>query len=329
LELPLPELAAGEAVALQALARKVSDLTATGFVRTDPATLLRFLRARKGNLASTEAYFRQAAAYRHDELRLHELDTCWNLDAYERCLAPWWTRGGILGHGLRGQVIGFERFGQCRFPELLETLPFEVLKRLDAVHMQRTLAAFEEDAMRRQVPCGNAILVLDLDGLGFEYCKPKVARAYAELVSYRDMLMPCMIGQIFVIRAPRAFAMAWNMFQHLLDPVTRAKVQIVSSNAESLAVLRRYISNDVLPAYLGGARCIESDPECRQILGGGPGSVPPKATKRLLQLAAQGGVERRSEAEFSPPSTCPELGTRAQQTCCSDCVCPRRANHRD
>lgn len=333
LPLTIPSISEEEQGLLDQLTHTVSEMHDQGF-RTDAATLLRFLRARKGNVPAAEAYFRQACRFRQ-AFDLNRLETHWNLEAYSRCFAPWWVRGGIIGHGLQGQIVGFERFGRSNLPELLEMLPVDVLQRLDAVHMVGVLAAFEEDSLRTGRWLGNAILILDLDGLGWNFCTPKVARSYAKIVEHRDMLMPCTLDHVFVIRAPKPFAMAWSMFQHLLDPVTREKVQIVSGNTASLALLRRYISNDVIPAYLGGGASIQGDPEGRLILGSsGTGPTPKEAVARLLQLIADGsagadsgaGAARSRGGSFSPGGKCveePYCGVGFATVGCAPC--PRRA----
>jgi len=299
LDLPVPPLAPGEEEKLQAFEEEVADLTSAGR-RTDRATLLRFLRARKGDVNAADAYFRKALEYR-DSLDLHEMETTWNLDAYDGYFLPWWVRGGIIGHGLNGEIVGFERFGESHFPELLRSVPWPVMQRLDASHMVRTLAAFEEDALRTQRPLGNAILVIDLQGVGWKDMSPQVARAYGKIVSYRDMLMPNTLKNILLIRAPAVFATGWSMVSAFLDPVTRDKVQIVSGAQQSLALLRRYLSNDIIPAYLGGGRSIEGDPECKQLLGNS-GPVPREAVTRLLELVAE-GPGRCSLPDASPERT--------------------------
>lgn len=284
LDLPLPPLESQEERAgLKELSMRVTDLKAPG-ERTDLATLLRFLRARKGKADAAEAYLREALRYRA-EMDIHRMETHWDLKAYDGCFAPWWVRGGIIGHSLEGGIVGFEKFGACCFPQLLQQLPFAALQKLDAMHMVRTLAAFEEDSMRRRVPLGNAILILDMDGLGFEDCKPSVARAYGKLVKYRDMLMPNTLKHVLLIRAPRVFSVAWSMTKNFLDPVTRDKVEVVSGDAKSLAMLRKYISDDIIPAYLGGKLCIDGDPECGKFLGASATDrVPQDAIDHLLEL---------------------------------------------
>jgi len=296
----------------------VSDLRGGGR-RTDKATLLRFLRARKGNVSAAAKYFRQAELYR-DELGLRQMETGWDLEAYERCFAPWWARGGIVGLGLKGQVVGWERFGRCAFPHLLQVLPWEVIRRLDAVHLTRVLAAFEEDSLRRSVPVGGTILVLDLEGLGWSFCTPKVVRAYAKLVQMRDMLLPCSLGHVFVIRAPKWFANVWSTFQHFLDPITREKVQIAAGTDQSLALLRSYIGDETIPAYLGGSLVVNGDPECRGVLGScDPGPVPPEALRRL-EMALAGRGKEYEQQYLGEVMQAKKEKRDSQSPCCFGCL---------
>mmetsp|Transcript_355 Transcript_355/g.1126 ORF Transcript_355/g.1126 Transcript_355/m.1126 type:complete len:433 (-) Transcript_355:113-1411(-) len=322
LELTLPSLAEGEAAALKVLAASLADLRGGGR-RTDDATLLRFLRARKGNVQAAGRYFREAELYR-DELDLQRMDTHWNLEAYERCFAPWWARGGIMGLGLKGQVVGLERLGRSCFPQLLEALPWKVLQRLDALHTVRVLAAFEEDALRRSHPIENNILILDLDGLGKNFCTLKVLRAYARLVAYRDMLLPCTLGHVLVIRAPKVFSALWVVLGPLIDPGIREKVQIASGDEQSLAMLRKYIGDETIPAYLGGALKVDGDPECRAILGSSSrGPVPAEALARLEAAVAGKGADA---AQPSPGGGAAAGGPGYVQdddpgsTCCCRCM---------
>ena len=60
LDLPLPELLPGERDGLEALTFRLADDQG----RKDGATLIRFLRARKGNVERAADYYRDARRYR-------------------------------------------------------------------------------------------------------------------------------------------------------------------------------------------------------------------------------------------------------------------------
>lgn len=285
IHLPLPAiLKAGEAAGLVALSASLADVTE---YRTDELTKLRFLRARKGNVAAADAYYRKACAYR-EELDLNRLETHWNLEAYDKCFAPWYPRGGIIGHSKTGSIVGFERFGCCCFPELVKQLPLDVLLRLDACHVNRILAAFEEDSMRTGVPIIEATtLIMDLEGVGYDMCSMQVIQAFGKIIEGRDMLLPNCLKHIFIIRAPKVFSVLFSMAKHVVDATTREKVQMASSAEESLKLLQKYIPNESIPGYLGGGLNFHGDPFCQELLGDATMEVaPPDAVARLMAVIA-------------------------------------------
>jgi len=287
LDLPLPRMEPNETAALHQLEQCVMDVHHEGYQRSDRATLLRFLRARQGDVQLAATLFREAAAWRQTQ-DVNRALTHWNLDALEQCLAPWWPSGGFLGFGLNGEPLAFERIGRCDFPRLTDTLPFEILLKIDLVQCMRSLGALEEDAMRRQVPLGQVILVIDADGFGFEHAQIGAARKLAKLVESRTFMMTETVSQLLVIRAPVAFVTAWGIFKGLLDPGVAKKVRMATP-ACSLSLLRQFIDDDNIPAYLGGKKTTHGDPECRHILA--PGGFPPEAAlDRLKKLIEEEGV---------------------------------------
>ncbi|CAE7880385.1 retm [Symbiodinium sp. KB8] len=161
--LQVPELREGEADKLEELRQKVVDIREQHRHRVDNCTLLRFLRAEKGKVHRAEKKLREAISWMEENDVANVFKT-WNLKAYEQCLAPWWLSGGFLGHGLQGEPVALERLGRCSWPKLCNRLDFEVLKKLDIVHCRRSLAALEEDSMRRGVPFSGVTLIIDLKG---------------------------------------------------------------------------------------------------------------------------------------------------------------------
>jgi len=280
LDLPLPNLDEDERAGLAALTQRVMDLEG---VRRDKGTMLRFLRARKGDVNAAEIYFRKAMRYWNEIGGAGFFNGGLRLEAYEECLSPWWLSGGLLGHGRRGEVVALERLGRCSFAKLFEIFPMEDIKKLDAVHLLRSLAAIEEDALKRGRPLGGSIYVIDMHGMKTENFRPSVLKKYGKLVECRDMLAPCLLGQVFCIRAPRAFSATWSMARRFLDPMTQEKVKIVSGKKASLELLRRYMDNSIIPAYLGGGRVVNGDPECRVLIAPG-GDIPPQAIDRFFAL---------------------------------------------
>merc|ERR1712039_1133820 len=113
------------------------------------------------------------------------------------------------------------------------------------------------------------------------------ARKLAGLVESRQLTLTEITGKILAVNAPPAAARAWGLLKHLLDPDTAAKVEIVAPHNTHQTLLK-YIDEDIIPAFLGGSKHINGDPECREIIA--PGGLPPSsALARFSFLIAHGG----------------------------------------
>jgi len=280
LDLSLGDLDPDAKAALADLGQRVADLA--GRTRTDASTLQRYLRARKGNVPAAERYFRAAFEWR----QARGVERClveWNLEVYERCLAPWWLSGGLLGHGLRGEQVGYERMARCNWPRLMNIMPWEHIEKIDIVHCMRSLAALEEDCLRTGMPMGGGLLVIDCQGFTWDQGTMRAAKGLSALVEIRSKIMPECISKVFLVNAPAALVYAWGMCKYVFDRGVAEKVQ-VAGRADTLALLRRHIANDQIPGFLGGGFCADGDPQCRRILAPG-GPLPEEVLQRFLHLA--------------------------------------------
>lgn len=307
-QLQLPELRQGEDVKIQELEELVEDLREQRRHRVDRCTLLRFLRAEKGKVQKAEKKLREAISWMEEHDVLNAFVT-WDLEAYEKCLAPWWLSGGFLGHGLQGEPVALERLGRCSWPKLCNKLDLKVLRKLDIVHCRRSLAALEEDSIRRGVPFTGVTLVIDLKGFKWSDAQFGAAWTLSKMVACRSFLLPETCHRILFIRVPSPFAKAWAMFSYLLDPGTIAKVQM-ATESETLTLLKKFIGEEVIPAYLGGQRHTEGDPYCRKLLA--PGGLPPEVALQRLERLISGDDDYRPVQPRGEASD----GSR----CCS--ICP-------
>jgi len=267
IELRRPDLGMEQSKKVSALLERVSDLKGAGYRQgyfTDPSTLVRYLRARNGKVAEAEKLIRDTVKWRkkHD---IDQLFTHWNLAAYEECLKPWYLSGGLFGHSRRGHPVAYERLGRAKYSKLITMLPFDLMLKCDIVNCERIVAALEEDAMRRQVPLSQFLVVMDLDGFGWNDMRYSVARTVARLTENRTLLLTEFTAKVLVVRASAAAVRTWSLFKNLLDPGTAAKVEVVTAE-KTPQMLRKYIDDANIPGFLGGSKCIDGDPECRAVL---------------------------------------------------------------
>mmetsp|Transcript_136574 Transcript_136574/g.272378 ORF Transcript_136574/g.272378 Transcript_136574/m.272378 type:complete len:450 (+) Transcript_136574:80-1429(+) len=297
-----PGMNSDEEERLARLQQRVADVT-QACPRFEADRLLRILRSVGGNVTEAEQKARQANKFRGD----HDMDCAlshWDLEAYEECLQPWWPSGGFLGHGRDDQPVAYERLGACNWPRLCRQLPWDLIQKLDVVHIQRCLAAVDEDALRRGGEHRGTLYIIDVQGFGWDQVQLTGARLFAKLVQGRGMFLLDMAEHILVINAPPAFQKAWSMFKCLLDKATADKVQVYG--VDYLPMLLKYISEDEIPSCYGGRRCIDGDPECRQVLAPG-GPIPASVRARLQAMVkkprATGDASRKASAIHKEPTT--------------------------
>lgn len=296
LQMKLQPLRPGEAPMLQQFEDRIRDIDSTSF-RVDRPYLVRTLRAEKGKLDKAEKRLRASIKWQEERDVANVLAT-WNLDAYEKCLAPWWLSGGFIGHGRGGEPVALERLGRCSWPNLQRTVDMEILQKIDIVHCIRTLAACEEDALRRGQYFAGFTLVIDLDGFKWSDAQFSAAWSLAQISGVRHMLLPETVIRMLFIRTPAPFVKAWNLFSYLVDPGTIAKVEMATPE-DTLTLLRKYIGDENIPAYLGGKKYVNGDPQCRQTVA--PGGLPPtEAVRKLNRLVTHGGSLLEEDSN-SPP----------------------------
>jgi len=302
LGLKYPGMTSDEEQNLASLHQLVADLIQS-CPRLEDDRLYRALRWAGGNVKLAAQQLRQADKFRRE----HDMDRAlsqWDLEAYEECLKPWWVSGGFLGHGREGQPVAYERLGACNWPRLCKQLPWDLIQKLDVVHIQRCIAAVEEDALRRGGEHRGLLYIIDVQGFGWDQVQLTGARLFAKLAEGRVLFLLDMAEHILVINAPPAFQKAWAMFKYLLDKGTADKVQLMGT--DYLPLLLKYMSEDEIPGCYGGRRSIDGDLDCRQVLAPG-GPIPASVRARLQKMVTEprpvGNACRGVSATHHDPST--------------------------
>jgi len=299
--IPLPKHTSDEAVKLQILSRNLADELKVGH-RADQGTLLRYLRAQKGNIVSAEKYFREAMKFRR-EYDMDNMFADWDLDAYERCLGPWWVSGGLVGWSHDRRPVYYEPFGKCKWTQIIARIPKRQLIKIDLVHQMRVLGAMEEAAYEKGESMKQGIAIADLEGFGMDQCMCHAAKMLAELMVVRDRLIPNMLHQVLVINAPASFSYGWRIFKFVFHQDTQAKFKVAPSGQKTTALLKTYLDEQSIPGFLRGLPIGEED-HLKFALGG---PIPQQAITRFLNMVKNGG-HRGSANSPSPqrqrPGSC-------------------------
>ncbi|KAI0337504.1 hypothetical protein BDW22DRAFT_1339708 [Trametopsis cervina] len=220
--------------------------------RMNNATLLRFLRARKFDLAKSKAMLEAAEQWRKD-FGVDELVK--NFDFKEKALVDKYYPQYYHKMDKDGRPVYIEKLGKLDIKALYQiTTPERQLQRL--------VFEYEKFLTERLPACSQAVghpvetscTILDLGGVSltnFYRVKDYVSQAAS---IGQDRYPECM-GKFYIINAPWAFSTVWGFIKPWLDEVTVSKIDILGSSYKDK--LLSQIPKESLPKEYGGACACE------------------------------------------------------------------------
>ncbi|KAF8231710.1 CRAL/TRIO domain-containing protein [Tricholoma matsutake] len=267
-------------------------------IGTDDQSLLRFLRARKFNLAQSKKMIKDCQEWRKtvegvgiDELyrRIDPFDYP-EREAVFECWPMWFHKTDK-----KGRPLNINFFGGMDLPKLHKVCTPEK-------HWQ-TIIVNAESLCREVLPAasrqagrtiGTAFVIVDLKGFGLSQFWQVKSLARSSFQISQDYF-PETMGQLAIVNAPASFTLIWSMIKPWLSKETVEKVDILGSDYKD--ELLKLIDADCLPSILGGTCECKEAGGC-QLSGAGPwmggrvgwGPNAGKHGKRLSGVDDQGGV---------------------------------------
>ncbi|KAF9780209.1 CRAL-TRIO domain-containing protein [Thelephora terrestris] len=215
--------------------------------RMDDATLLRFLRARKFDVAKAKEMLVSAEQWRK-EFGVEEIVK--NFDFPEKALVDEYYPQYYHKTDKDGRPIYIERLGLLNIEGLYKATTQER-------QLKRLVWEYEKFINERLPACSKAVghpvetscTILDLHNVSlsnFYRVKDYVSRASS---IGQDRYPECM-GKFYIINAPWAFSAVWVIIKPWLDEVTVAKIDILGGSYKD--VLSKQIDAENLPEVFGG-----------------------------------------------------------------------------
>ncbi|KAJ7640821.1 CRAL-TRIO domain-containing protein [Mycena polygramma] len=284
-----------------ALAKLGAELRAEGALveaRHDEATLLRFLRARKFDVAKAKEMLLAAEKWRK-EFGVDELVRTFDFKELEE-VDKYYPQ---YYHSMdkSGRPIYIERIGNLNVKALYACTSLERL-------LQHLVVEYESFLTSRLPACSAAaghpvdtsLTILDLGGVSlsnFIRVKDYVAAATHIGQNY----YPEILGAFYIINAPWAFTAVWAAIKPWLDEVTVSKVHIVGGPSAYRPRLLAQIAPESLPKEFGGTcvckgGCSLSDVGPWNPEGGGC-KASPTPSAQSLAVAEKGRLEDVRVAE--------------------------------
>lgn len=247
-----------------------SDLTTAGILQLaagsdspsatayDDHILLRFLRARKFDLAASTAMFTGFHNWRRefgvdalrDGLEFPELPIV------KKFYPRYYHKTDKLGRPIYFEILGGldvkQLFAVTNTDRLLKNHVYEYEKLVK----YRLAACSEKTGLHIEQSC----TILDLKNVSLSSFS-SVYSVVQQVSKIAQEYYPEMLGKMFIINAPMLFTAVWSIVKAFLDEVTLAKIQILGSSYKSK--LLEIIDEGNLPVEFGG--------KCQCAAGGGGG----------------------------------------------------------
>ncbi|XP_064392019.1 SEC14-like protein 2 isoform X1 [Halichondria panicea] len=229
---------------------------------------LRWLRARKFKVDKAEQMLRNHMTFRAEQGVDTILQDWTPPEVLQKCFP-----GGFFGEDRDGHPVWYDNYGNMDFRGIQRSCRKEDVFKLKVYHLETTAKVCEEYSKTKGRHIDTITSVIDLEHLSFQkhYYWPGI-NLFREALAMFEANYPERSKRIIVVRAPKAFPVAFNLIKPFLKSETRDKIDVLGSNWQE--ELQKYISPDQLPQAYGGTRC-EPDPWCSDHLNPGC-DVPPE-----------------------------------------------------
>ncbi|PNI97895.1 SEC14L6 isoform 1 [Pan troglodytes] len=232
----------------------------------DDYFLLRWLRARSFDLQKSEDMLRKHMEFRKQQDLANIL--AWQPPEVVRL----YNANGICGHDGEGSPVWYHIVGSLDLKGLLLSASKQELLRDSFRSCELLLRECELQSQKLGKKVEKIIAIFDLEGLGLrDLWKPGI-ELLQEFLSALEANYPEILKSLIVVRAPKLFAVAFNLVKSYMSEETRRKVVILGENWKQ--ELTKFISPDQLPVEFGGTMTDpDGNPKCLTKINYG-GEVP-------------------------------------------------------
>ena len=212
-----------------------------------PDTVVRFMRARPGDVPGAEELFRAMIQWRLD----NKVDTILEDYTPPQQLMDYYPGAVLKGRDKDGDPVYVGRLGVTDGVGLLERFgEEEMIKHAIWIRELATRGKWVEDFEKETgKPIRRSTLVEDLHGLSRRVLSTKMLTFYGKLMRLDQDNYCESCKKLIIIRAPTVFRMAWSLAKHFFDAGV-VKKMIFTGSSDYLDVLDKYMDREILPAVM-------------------------------------------------------------------------------
>ena len=214
----------------------------------EDANLVRFVRARDGNVNKAEKMLRDHGQWR-DDYGFPALLAAGKTpeDAF---IQRWWPDGLLEGSDLKGRPVQLIRLGKADLPGIEREVG---RKKWIEYCCLKNEALFEE--IRKRCLAQNtfetsAPLIMDMRDLGTHHAWG--VPLFKAMLDVTEPNFPERLSATYIVNAPAVFSWLYGMVKGFLNPGTAAKVQVFGASDDHLKALLEVMPLSTIPIDLGG-----------------------------------------------------------------------------
>ena len=233
----------------------------------ETGALLRYLRARKLDVAKAMAMLRATIAWREENDIDGLLSAPLDEDEFRANAAMY--PASYHGEDAAGRPVYMERTGSAQFAELVAKLGQEGFLRMHLRGMEYQYRVLLPDAsVAKNAPITQMCNVIDVGELSLydTVSHGEVLAALKKIAAVDADHYPENLGTTLVCNAPWSFTTAWSVVRLFLDAKTQSKFKVLGKGDAQLRALGETLGGiDKVPAFLGGkcacpGGCVSVDP---------------------------------------------------------------------
>jgi len=216
--------------------------------------ILRFLRARQYNVSKSFEMFQADIKWWKEEERIklrnetaEEILGC-DLKSIYKYFPAW-----IQGTDRQCRPVAWRKFGKFEIWNVLKLTTMEKLLRFHAWEAEQALKLMNIKSVEVNYNIETFVIIIDALGWHFGLATGDAYAFIKGMLKIDSDHYPERLGRLVIINAPAVLSIAWRVISPWLDPVTKTKISIVSTDKSLwLPVLLEMMDKEEIPQQYGG-----------------------------------------------------------------------------
>ncbi|XP_076277712.1 SEC14-like protein 4 [Lasioglossum baleicum] len=222
--------------------------------------LVRWLRARKWDVAAAEKMLRDSMEWRRqwDVEKLSEWNAPQILEAY--------LPHGHSGFDKDGAPVIVVYFDALDLYGILHVVPRRDMIKVTIKYLEEYLKLCREQMQKHGPAAGQVVVIFDMQGFNLrQYLWRPAGEVVITLLQMYEANYPEILKTCYIINAPKVFAFAFSVAKKFMNEYTLSKIQIHKADPSKWqAAIFSNVARDQVPAFFGGTL---KDPDGNPKLG--------------------------------------------------------------